>query len=340
MKKIEITILAIILTSLMSCQNQKNQQEQKFPEVKNLSEYEETEFLPTLEHNINTQKNSVYCATLLFAWDEVRKQIELPLIISPEDKDLVLLNNSKSFINVLKDNEYSASGIIDGDLITARAEFNKSLPFNRKLDSYNNKLIFKGQTVASFGVRGYNGYGQVRIGYYKNDNNFIIKLLPKDKNHEIILFKSDNVFHSMAEMNEEIGKLLEIGQNERKNEKHEWKYFIAYEDEVIIPKFSFNIKTNYATLEGNEFRTVEQDYQIAKAWQRTAFLLDESGAEIESEAEFEVECLEFMEEEEEEKPQPKKMIFDKDFLILLKRTDAQHPYFGLWVANTELMIKE
>ena len=337
MKKIEITIL-VILTLLMSCQNQK--QERKFPEVKNLSEYEETEFLPTLEHSINTQKNSVYCATLLFAWDEIRKQINLPLIISEEDKDLLLLNNSTSFINVLKSDEYFASGTIDGNLITARAEFNKSLPFEEELDSYNNKLIFKGQAVVSFGVRGYNGYGQVRIGYYKNDNNFIIKLLPKDKNHEIVLFKSDNVFHSMAEMNEEIRKLLEIGQNERKNEKHEWKYYIADEDEVIIPKFSFNIKTNFSTLEGNEFRTAEQDYLIGTAWQRTAFLLDESGAEIESEAEFEVYVEEELEEEEKEKPQPKKMIFDNDFLILLKRTDAQHPYFGLWTTNTELMIKE
>jgi len=336
MKKIEITMLAIILTSLMSCQNQK--QGRKFPEVKNLSEYEETEFLPTLEHSINTQKNSVYCATLLFAWDEIRKQINLPLIISEEDKDLLLLNNSTSFINVLKSDEYFASGTVVGDLITAKAEFNKSLPFNRKLSSYKNKLTFKEQAVASFGVRGYNGYGQVKIGYYKNDNNFIVKLLPKDRNHEIILFKSDNVFHSIAEMNEEIGKLLEIGQNERKNEKHEWKYFITDEDEVIIPKFSFNIETNYATLEGNEFKTTEQEYQIETAWQRTAFLLDESGAEIESEAEFGV-CVEEV-EEEEEKPQPKKMIFDSDFLILLKRTDAQHPYFGLWTTNTELMIKE
>jgi hypothetical protein len=41
-----------------------------------------------------------------------------------------------------------------------------------------------------------------------------------------------------------------------------------------------------------------------------------------------------------EKPKPKKMIFDKPFLILLKRTDAKNPYFGLWATNTELMTKE
>jgi hypothetical protein len=32
------------------------------------------------------------------------------------------------------------------------------------------------------------------------------------------------------------------------------------------------------------------------------------------------------------------MIFDKEFLILLKRKDAENPYFGMWTTNTELMI--
>jgi hypothetical protein len=42
-------------------------------------------------------------------------------------------------------------------------------------------------------------------------------------------------------------------------------------------------------------------------------VLDENGAEIQSEAEIETTV------EEYEKPKPKEMIFDKPFLILLKR---------------------
>ena len=45
-------------------------------------------------------------------------------------------------------------------------------------------------------------------------------------------------------------------------------------------------------------------------------------------------------EEELEKPKPKKMIFNRPFLILLKRAESKNPYFGLWIANTELMTKE
>lgn len=336
MKRQTAIILTLILTTLFSCKNDRN-----FPEVKKLSEYKNTQFIPTLEHKISNEKNSVYCATLLFAWDEIRKQINSPLTISDEYFDLKLLNKSTSFENVLKSNEYEVSGEVDGDLITARAEFNKSLPFELKLQSFKNKLTFDGQKVSSFGVNGYDSYEQlkiVKIIYYKNDNNFIIKLLPKDKEHEIILFKTDQTFNSIAEMTSEIEKLTEIGKTEKKNEKISWKYYYNEEDIVIIPKFNFNIETNYTNLEGNRFSSNKQNFQIETALQRTAFILDESGAEIESEAEIAVAVEEI--EEEYEKPKPKKMVFDKPFLILIKRIDAKNPYFGLWTTNTELMTKE
>ena len=338
----ENSVEAVIIEA---CNNQQNikleEVDSTFSEVKKLSEYEQTNFIPTLEHEINKENNSIYCATLLYAWDEIRKQIGLPFIISQEYKDLLLLNNSQSFINTLKNNEYSASVGVNGNLIIAKAEFNKSFSFATILNSYDKKLNFKKQAVASFGVNGYSSYEQLRIVkivYYKNNNNFIIKLLPKDENHEIILFKTDKLFQSMAEMNAEVSKLSEIGKKEQKNERLKWKYDFLKEDEVIIPKINFNIKTNYANLEGKHFKTSKQDYKIQTAFQRTAFILDEKGAEIESEAVICVEKL-AIDEEEQAKPQPKKMIFDKDFLILLKRTDAQNPYFGLWVVNTELMIK-
>ena len=326
----------IILTSLFSCKSDK-----KFTEVKKLSDYKNTQFIPTLENEISNDKNSIYCVTLLFAWDEIRKEINSPLTISSEYTELNLLNSSTSFSDVLKNNEYESSIEIDENLIIAKAEFSKSLPFDFKLQSYTNKLVFDNQKVTSFGVNGYDDYEKlktVKIIFYKNDNNFIIKLLPKEREHEIILFKTSESFNSIAEMTTEIKKLTEIGISEIKNDKINWKYYINEEDEIIIPKFNFNIETNYTSLEGNNFNTEKQNYIIEKAWQRTAFILNESGAEIVSEAEIEVAAVE--EIEEIEKPKPKKMIFDKPFLILLKRTDSKNPYFGLWTTNTELMIKE
>jgi hypothetical protein len=343
MKNYFVSILTISFVAISSCTNNQNTAETNttneplFSELKDISEFEATEFIPTLEHKISNKKNAVYCVTLLYAWNEIRKKINEPLEISKQQLDLTLLNESTTFEDVLKSNDYRAFGEIDGELISARAEFHKSLPFATKLQSFKNKLIFDKQKVASFGIDGNDKHELldiVQIMYYKDNDNFILKLIPKDKGHEILLFKSENKYGSLIEMNTEIERLIKIGKKEKENQKLSWKYYYAAYDEVVIPKFSFNIETNYPSMEGNTVSTKSRTFQILKTWQRTAFVLDESGAKVQSEAEIEFAL------EEEEQPKPKKMYFDKPFLILLKQTESEHPYFGLWVANSELMIKE
>lgn len=335
MKRHTSIAIAVIMTMLWNCRD-----DRQFTEARKLSGYEKTEFLISPEQQISKHKNAVYCATLLFAWDELRKITEQPIRVSDDNYELNLLNSSNAHINTLNGDEYNASSKISGDLITVKAEFNKSLPFEMKLHTYEKMLTFDNQFVASFGVTGTDDYElrkTVKILYYKNDNNFIIKLLPKDHQHEIVLFKSEKTFSNIAVMNLEILKLTAIGNTEKNDEKKVWKYYLKVDDVVVIPKFNFNIETNYSALEGQSLSAGSQKLQILRAWQRTAFILDESGAEVESGVS--IDAAEEM-EEEHEKPRPKKLVFDKPFLILLKRTDATNPYFGLWAANTELMIKE
>lgn len=74
---------------------------------------------------------------------------------------------------------------------------------------------------------------------------------------------------------------------------------------------------------------------VDEAWQRTAFILDEVGAEVESEA-----LIYTFEEIVAEKPQPKRLNFDKPFTLFLTKVNSVNPYFGMWVADAELMIKE
>lgn len=77
-----------------------------FPAVKKLAEYPQTEFLLTLEHRFSKDKNAVYCVPILYAWDGLRKYINAPFEIDKKWQDLVLLNDSKSFVDVLKPEEY------------------------------------------------------------------------------------------------------------------------------------------------------------------------------------------------------------------------------------------
>jgi hypothetical protein len=324
----------ILVTSLFfGCDDERN-----FPDVKKLTEFPQTEFILTLEQEFSKEKNSIYSASLLFAWEEIRNQLDSPLIVEDEYEDLKLLHNSTSFLNVLSTDEFTATGEIDGTEVFAHAEFSKSLPFEQKLHEFEDKLSFAGRPVLSFGVRGMDSYEQrsvVRIIYYENDNNLIIKLLPKDRNHEIVLFKTDQDFRSMAEMIEAVQKLTKVGKIERENEKTNWRYHFNEGDVLQIPQFNFNIETNFTTLEQSMFIAGRKNYQVVEAWQRNAFILDELGAKVESEAEFEV--TEDM-VEEYEIPKPKQMIFDRPFFVLLKRLDNSNPYFALWASNAELMV--
>ena len=102
MKKYLLSVfLFFLITSLWNCKNTAR----TFQEVKNLSEYSGTEFIPTLENKIRVDKNAVYCVTFLYAWEEVRNKIDKPLIINKDLYELTLLNNSKSYIGALKEDE-------------------------------------------------------------------------------------------------------------------------------------------------------------------------------------------------------------------------------------------
>jgi hypothetical protein len=232
---------------------------------------------------------------------------------------------------------------VDRDFnIKGKAEFNKSLPFDEKLESYDNKLTFDGKKVASFGISGNDDRAQkaVNVLYYNNDSDFIISLLLKDANHEMILYKTDKHFKTLSEALEDINKKIKVGNAEKQTEELSWKYTIRDKDEIIIPKLRFNIETNYSTLEGNKFQSQSRPYEIQEIKQETAFILDEKGAEIKSEASAEVYVLSNEKIKEEPKRQPKKMIFDKPFFLICKKANSSNPYLGIRIANTELMTKE
>lgn len=349
-KTLRVLLLTTVLTMLWSCNSkqdnrsalaetkEKKVQKEALAPAKNLSEYKKSIFLPTLENKLSPDKNSIYCTTLLYAWDELRKEIRPPFQIDKELKDLTLLNNSQSFVDALNKGDYKSNTTIDGNKIKVRTEFNKSLPFEIKLEDLDKSLTFKKEKVFCFGIYGSDSDESkiVEILYYKNDNEFLINLIPKDHAHEIILLKTNDRFNSMAKILSKIENYINLGNYEIRTRKAEWKYTFNEDDNVIIPKIKFNIETNYPTLEGKLFKSNQQSYLIKEAMQRTAFTLDEYGAQIESESE--IITLSAI-EEEEEKPQPKHLIFDKPFFIMLKKTHSKNPYFAMWVANSELMIK-
>ena len=143
----------------------------------------------------------------------------------------------------------------------------------------------------------------------------------------------------MAEMVAASDSLIKIGKQESVVDSTRWKYRFDDDDMVMIPDMSFNISADFNKLINNTFTAKHESYRIIKAWQRIAFLLNETGAKIESEAAVEM-VLECLELERPVRHEPKRMIFDKPFFLMLHRTDVQYPYCCMHLVNSELMVKE
>lgn len=300
---------------------------------RSLTEFKQTEFVPTLEHEIHLDKNAVYCPTLLFAWDELRNTLGGSINVDSLNSDLYLLNRSGDYKNTMLKSDYRVNTKISGNSIRVEAWFKSSLPLFEPMTSYDNGLEFSGKKVASFGDKG-EGKGVTGVRYYKDDNNAIVSLLLKNPWHEILFFKTESNFRTMSEAIKAFEENIKAGTAEMRTGNNSWKFDLGGDDKLIIPKIKFDIKTDYPTMEGKAVYSKGARFDVIELSQQTAFALDEKGVEIESKGVGEVV---FSEPVMDEERKPKKIVFDKPFFIFVKRKESASPYLVLWIANSELM---
>lgn len=319
--------LSLILFIITACS--RSEEDRSFNRVSDINKYQTTDFLPTLETPLDKKINGVYTATIPLAWQQVKNTLgELSHICNPQLQEI---NETKSHLDALKQGEFSTD-VYAADIIIAKAFFKRSLPFTDKLERYQSALRFDTTDVSCFGFMG-NNY-QAAIAYYSTNNDFCIKLQPEDEEQEIILLKSD------FEKEGSLGEIFRVlGQkiawfNETQTEENTWRYTLSSEDIVKIPLLSFNIEKTYTNIMGAGFNSEKRQHTVNLMYQRTAFLLDETGAKVESEAKAMVDSI----GEEIAQPQPKHLIFDKPFVVFLKRKDADYPYFALYITTAELMV--
>lgn len=327
MKNIYLIGFLILLASCNSRleNNSKLENESNFPELKNVNELKNSDFVPTLESNFSIKNNIIYGATIPLAWNEIKKEIGLTLT-NFTNEQLAEINKTQSQLNVLKSDEYETLVEINDAKINAKAYFRKSLPFEEPLTKYKKPLKFGDSKVESFGFWGSCSYA--KINYFKDENNFSISLFPENKNHEIILIMDESYNNEKRSFYD----FFKIYNKEKALEKNQKIYFND-NDEVVIPIIEFNLEKSFDKIVGSKFQANNLFFEMLEVYQKNAFVFNENGAEVESEVEINAE--EAM--EELEKPLPKMMVFDKPFVVFLKRKEANFPYFAVYIANSELL---
>jgi hypothetical protein len=307
--------------------------------VVSLAHYPSTVFVPTLEESFKPDRNVIYTPAFLLAWDGLKKEIKLPLMVSRNSYQLNLVNRSNAFKGALAENEYEKEISVRDEEIGIRTFFHKSLDFEVKLDSVLSGFKFKGKAVRAFGMPEYRSElaAVIQVLYYKSDNDFIVKLLLRERQQELILVKGAMEHNRLDALWRNVRSAIAKGRREMKDSGMAWKYSILDGDALIIPVLRFNIETHYNDIEGQYIRTPANSYEITAAYQRTALTLDEHGAVIESEGYVESAMTDST--GPAATPKPKQLFFDKPFLIVMRKIDAAYPYFMMKVENAELMEK-
>jgi hypothetical protein len=325
----------VLICCAYSCSEHENK-----PQLTNLSKLKQTEFVPTLENNLDEDKNVIYASAFLYAWDGVKHLFNSPIIATnANSKDFKLINNSNSFKNSLDRNEYEAEASMTDGEIESKAVFNLTLLFPSKLQKLDDGILFDKKKVLAFGMSYLDNAITkfIKILFYKNDNSFIIKLVPKYTEHEIILVKGLKNVKTFTDAISQTNSLIEKGDKEKKSANDSWKYEFNPEDSFAIPVIKFNIETNYRSMEGQSFKANGTTRTIQVAYQRTSLILDENGAIVKSIGGDTVSTDSIS---TPLKVHPKDMVFDKPFFIIIKRVGKTNPYFLMKVENGNLLTEK
>lgn len=104
------------------------------------------------------------------------------------------------------------------------------------------------------------------------------------------------------------------------------------DDELRVPNTNWRIEHHYGELEGRRIQTREGFLFLKTAIQSIDFRLDRTGAAVSSESRLDV-------AKKDEGFRPRLFYFDRPFLLLMKKRNAEHPFFVVWIDNDELLQK-
>ena len=98
-----------------------------------------------------------------------------------------------------------------------------------------------------------------------------------------------------------------------------------------VPYINIDVKVNYSDLCHKEIKGTNGKY-IEKAIQNVIFSLNEKGGKLQSEGGIKDTTMGIHKEERFFK-------YDSPFVIFLKETEKEKPYFALRIDNTDFLVK-
>lgn len=328
----------------------------------------QTTIIPTLDTPSPNGKNIIWCSSFQLAWNELKNDvIREPVQVTGAEALAERLNTAnQSSADLLAESYYAAAGIVgDGIVPTIQSEMARRFPsepvpqFNSMppdwiiaysyLEAYikfttpfrpaETGLVFTdsqgNQTnVDSFGI--WSCYlpqykkivEQVDILYYLRDPNdyhraleFAVDLCKFTKPYQVVVAciqPKDTLAQTLAYLQDKIANPTEDQFSSR----------LGSNDTLLVPNMFWKITHHFQELIDKKLANPGfAGMPIMTASQMIQFRLDRTGAMLKSEALLNIAAI------------PRDFICDRPFLIYLKKRDAQHPFFVMWVDNAELLTE-
>jgi hypothetical protein len=323
-----------------------------------------TVIVPTLDTPLPEGKTAVWCASFQVAWNELRAAVGNAPIRLDGAGDLVReLNEARSPDRDLVPEMYYATAgfardgvagrvrdemkrrfpdavvppLDEGEAAVAYAYLAASLRFHAPY--FEDRLVFtdssgKSADVRAFGFRKQRGdrARQVReqaelLFAEENLNDELTACaIDLDKNsapHQIVAARVPKR-GSLAEMYADVGRRV---RKSRDGERHPAAF--DRPAELVVPVMSWRIDHSFRDLEGKSFLNPSfRGLTIGRAFQVIEFSLDETGADVKSEAGVTLKGI-----------GPPRIHLDGPYLLYMKKRGAEGPFFVMWVENSELMAR-
>lgn len=324
---------------------------------RNANELKGTIITPHLEQRITPGKNVLWCSTFQLAWNELYKLSGGPIRLKPASSMAEILNKRGASKVDIDDASYVAmagfaeDGLVkkirqelkrkfrgqeSPDLLNKYAPTSgfmaygylfKMLPFEWAFDRLRHGLTFADTKVESFGIEQYaperelreaKSGKQISILDYRSQDDFIIELKTRQKKDHLILAKV-----TPKQTLEQTVHMVTDRMAHGKRSK------FAESATLSVPVLDFDLLKSYPEIQEHTILSSNKRLNgqpIDGALQSIRLRLDETGAVVKSEAIMWKLAV------------SNNLIFNKPFLVLLKREGAKNPYFALWVGNSELLL--
>lgn len=317
-------------------------------------------------------RTTLYCATSQLAWDQLRPELDQPLICS--SAAIADLMNRQPFPReALAPDCYFASGERMGSaseqellkelqrrfplapmqLLPTKERsgmriliyIEKTLPFIDVLDVHDKPLRFQSDSdqrlVQSFGRRSYTGEGAdlpvvketVTVGDYVSDRDFILQFHADTP-------KLDEVVIGLVPPAETLQTTWKHVEARLKSPQGtELVTHLRAVDLLQVPVMACSIGTPLTELIGLKLPTQQwPDRWIADARETIRFRLDEFGAELIADTHMVVADNGHGPELIVRPLTPRRFVCDRPFLLALREQNAAAPYFLAWIGNADLLL--